>query len=237
VAVIATPIKISHRKLSGGSMQKVNYTLFSRLLLVSLVLLSQAFSANAYAENPQVKLQTDMGDILLELYPEQAPISVDNFIKLANSFHYDGLIFHRVIKGFMIQSGGHTFDLTVRESERPPIINESFNGLSNGRGTISMARTGDPDSAKAQFFINHGNNKSLNARGAKAGYAVFGSVIKGMDVVDAIAETEVANKGMYQNVPVTAIRILTARLVNPDAWKPLAEPKKLPAFEKPIPIR
>jgi len=218
-------------------MQNIHIKLFSRLLLVSLVLLSQAFSTVAYAENPQIKLKTDMGDILLELYPEQAPVSVDNFIKHANSFHYDGLIFHRVIKGFMIQSGGHTFDLTPRESERAPIINESSNGLSNGRGTISMARTNDPDSAKAQFFINHVNNKSLNARGSKAGYAVFGSVIEGMDVVDAIATTKVATMGMYQNVPVTAIRILSARLLNPEAWKPLAEPKTLPAFEKPIPIR
>jgi peptidyl-prolyl cis-trans isomerase A (cyclophilin A) len=218
-------------------MQNIHIKLFSRLLLVSLVLLSQAFSTVAYAENPQIKLKTDMGDILLELYPEQAPVSVDNFIKHANSFHYDGLIFHRVIKGFMIQSGGHTFDLTPRESERAPIINESSNGLSNGRGTISMARTNDPDSAKAQFFINHGNNKSLNARGSKAGYAVFGSVIEGMDVVDAIATTKVATMGMYQNVPVTAIRILSARLLNPEAWKPLAEPKTLPAFEKPIPLR
>jgi cyclophilin family peptidyl-prolyl cis-trans isomerase len=218
-------------------MQNIHFKLFSRLLLVSMVLLSQAFTTNAYAENPQIKLQTDMGDILLELYPEQAPVSVDNFIKHTNSFHYDGLIFHRVIKGFMIQSGGHTFALTPRVSERAPIINESFNGLSNGRGTISMARTSNPDSAIAQFFINHGNNKSLNARGAKAGYAVFGSVIKGMDVVDAIAETKVATMGMYQNVPVTAIRILSARLVNPEAWKPIAQPKTLPAFEKPIPIR
>ena len=218
-------------------MNTIHIKLFSRFMLATLVLLSQAFSTGAYAENPQIKLQTDMGDILLELYPEQAPVSVDNFIKHANSFHYDGLIFHRVIKGFMIQSGGHTFDLTPRESERAPIVNESFNGLSNSRGTISMARTNDPDSAKAQFFINHGNNKSLNARGAKAGYAVFGSVIKGMDVVDAIANTEVATMGMYQNVPVAAIRILSARLLNPEAWKPLAEPKALPAFEKPIPIR
>ena len=218
-------------------MQNIHFKLFSRLLLVSMVLLSQAFTTNAYAENPQIKLQTDMGDILLELYPEQAPVSVDNFIKHTNSFHYDGLIFHRVIKGFMIQSGGHTFDLTPRVSERAPIINESFNGLSNGRGTISMARTSNPDSAIAQFFINHGNNKFLNALGAKPGYAVFGLVIKGMDVVDAIAETKVATMGMYQNVPVTAIRILSARLVNPEAWKPIAQPKTLPAFEKPIPIR
>jgi len=118
-----------------------------------------------------------------------------------------------------------------------PIVNESFNGLANKRGTISMARTSDPDSAQAQFFINHKNNGSLNAKGNKAGYAVFGAVISGMNVVDAIAETEVHNLGMHQNVPVTPIRILTARLLNPAAWTPLPEAKKLPAFEKPIPIR
>ena len=218
-------------------MLNVHHRLFSRFFLVALVLLCQAFSTTAYSENPQIKLQTDRGDIVLELYPQQAPVSVDNFIKHANGFQYDGLIFHRVIKGFMIQSGGHTFDLTPRESDRAPIINESVNGLSNGRGTISMARTGDPDSAKAQFFINHRNNRSLNAKGSKPGYAVFGSVIKGMDVVDAIAEAEVTTMGMYQNVPVTPIRILTARLINPEVWTPLAEPKTLPAFEKPIPIR
>lgn len=213
------------------------YRMVYKGAVVSLALLSSIFAANSYGENPQVKLHTDMGDIVLELYPDKAPISVDNFIKNTNSFHYDGLIFHRVIKGFMIQSGGHTFDLSMRESERGPIINESFNGLLNNRGSIAMARTNDPDSAQAQFFINHRNNSSLNAKGLRAGYAVFGAVISGMDVVDAIAETEVETVGMYQNVPVTAVRILTARLLNPAAWTALPEAKKLPAFEKPTPVR
>jgi len=213
------------------------YRMMYKLAVVSLALLSSTFTANSYGAYPQVKLHTDMGDIVLELYPDKAPISVDNFVKNTNSFHYDGLIFHRVIKGFMIQSGGHTFDLSMRESDRGPIINESFNGLVNNRGSIAMARTNDPDSAQAQFFINHKNNPSLNAKGLRAGYAVFGAVISGMDVVDAIAETEVETVGMYQNVPVTAVRILTARLLNPAAWTALPEAKKLPTFEKPTPIR
>lgn len=209
----------------------------AKAMPIALLLLAQIFSVASHAENPQVKLQTDLGDIVLELYPQQAPVTVDNFIKYVNDYYYDGLIFHRVIKGFMIQSGGHTFDMSMREGERAPIVNESFNGLANKRGTISMARTSDPDSAQAQFFINHKNNGSLNAKGNKAGYSVFGAVISGMNVVDAIAETEVRNLGMHQNVPVTPIRILSARLLNPAAWTPLPEPKQLPAFEKPIPIR
>ncbi len=213
------------------------YKSVCRPAAVMLVLLAQAWSSSSIAQNPQVKLRTDMGDIVVELYSQQAPITVDNFIKNVNNFHYDGLIFHRVIKGFMIQSGGHTFDLTMRGSGRDPIVNESFNGLANNRGTIAMARTQDPDSAQAQFFINHRNNSSLNASGSRAGYAVFGTVISGMQVVDAIAETEVHTVGMYQNVPVTPIRILTARLLNPAVWKALPEPKKLPAYEKPTPIR
>lgn len=128
-------------------------------------------------EYPKVKLATEMGDIVLELYTDKAPVTVDNFIKNTNNYHYDGLIFHRVIKGFMIQSGGHTFDLSFRESGREPIVNESYNGLSNIRGSIAMARIADPDSAQAQFFINHKNNKRLDARPAKPGYAVFGAVV------------------------------------------------------------
>lgn len=198
------------------------------------------FSYQAIAENPKVKLSTEMGDIVLELYTEKAPISVDNFIKNANNYHYDGLIFHRVIKGFMIQSGGHTFDMTFRESGREPIINESNNGLSNIRGTIAMARIADPDSAKAQFFINHKNNQRLDAKAAKPGYAVFGAVISGMDVVDAIAAVEVRSMGFYQDVPAKPIRILKARLLNPNAWTALPEPKPEPepepAYEMPVPL-
>ena len=191
-------------------------------------------------EYPQVKLRTEMGDIVLELYSNKAPISVDNFIKNSNNYHYDGLIFHRVIRGFMTQSGGHTFDMTFRESGRDPIANESSNGLSNIRGSIAMARMPDPDSAQAQFFINHGNNPRLDGSAAKPGYAVFGMVVSGMDVVDAIASVEVRNLGIYGNVPVTPIRILSARLLNPDAWKPLSnekpDPKQEPVYEIPTPL-
>ena len=188
--------------------------------------------------NQKVKLRTEMGDIVLKLYSDKAPVSVDNFIKNTNNYHYDGLIFHRVIKGFMIQSGGHTFDMTFRESGRDPIINESSNGLSNVRGTIAMARMSDPNSAQAQFFINHGNNPRLDGSPARPGYAVFGSVVSGMDVVDAIAAVKVRNMGMYGNVPVTPIRILSARLLNPDAWRPLPdpEPKQQLVFEMPTPL-
>jgi cyclophilin family peptidyl-prolyl cis-trans isomerase len=192
-------------------------------------------------KNPRVKLSTEMGDIVLELYADKAPISVDNFIKNTNNYHYDGLIFHRVIKGFMIQSGGHTFDMTFRESGREPIVNESNNGLSNIRGSIAMARIADPDSAKAQFFINQKNNKRLDARAAKPGYTVFGAVTSGMDVVDAIAAVEVRSMGIYQDVPATPIRILKARLLNPKAWTALPnqepEPEPTPVYEMPVPLK
>jgi peptidyl-prolyl cis-trans isomerase A (cyclophilin A) len=217
------------------------------LIAGSLLLTSQASAEEANAkkqiaaklvvENPRVKLSTEMGDIVLELYTEKAPISVDNFIKNTNNYHYDGLIFHRVIKGFMIQSGGHTFDMTFRESGREPIVNESNNGLSNIRGSIAMARIADPDSAKAQFFINHKNNKRLDARAAKPGYTVFGAVIAGMDVVDAIAVVEVRSMGIYQDVPATPIRILKARLLTPKAWSALPEPEPAPVYEMPVPVK
>ena len=190
-------------------------------------------------ENPRVKLSTEMGDIVVELFADKAPISVDNFIKNTNNFHYDGLIFHRVIKGFMIQSGGHTFDMSFREPGRDPIVNESHNGLSNTRGSIAMARIADPDSAKAQFFINHKTNKRLDATAKRPGYTVFGAVISGIEVVDAIAAVEVRSMGMYQDVPVTPIRILKARLLNPKAWTALPEPKPEtiePAYEMPVPL-
>jgi len=189
--------------------------------------------------NPRVKLSTEMGDIVVELFADKAPISVDNFIKNTNNYHYDGLIFHRVIKGFMIQSGGHTFDMSFREPGRDPIVNESHNGLSNTRGSIAMARIADPDSAKAQFFINHKTNKRLDATAKRPGYTVFGAVISGIEVVDAIAAVEVRSMGMYQDVPVTPIRILKARLINPKAWTALPEPKLEtiePAYEMPVPL-
>ena len=209
-------------------------------LVVGLAAMVSLSLTHAAPENPEVLFKTEKGDILVELYASEAPVTVDNFIKHVNSYHYDGLIFHRVINKFMIQTGGFTWDLSPRLSERPTIVNEGTNGLKNKRGTLAMARTNHPDSAQAQFFINHKSNKFLNSTDKKLGYAVFGLVISGMNIVDAIAEVETATKQMYQDVPVEPIRILSARLVNPEAWTPLPEvqPKaKQLSFERPIPAK
>jgi len=190
--------------------------------------------------NPQVQLSTESGDIIIELFPRRAPITVDNFVKLVNDYHYDGLIFHRVIKDFMIQSGGFTFDFTPKESPRGSIVNESFNGLKNDRGAIAMARTNAPDSAQAQFFINHQDNHRLDAdiNNEKPGYTVFGRVISGMQVVDSIAVVKTTRIYRFADVPVQPIRILSARLLNPATWTPLEEAKEVTqSFERPIPQR
>ncbi|MDA8734603.1 peptidylprolyl isomerase [Porticoccaceae bacterium] len=209
--------------------------LATRLVMV-FALLTAGFT-QAAQDNPQIVLKTEIGDILVELFPKAAPVSVDNFVKLVNDYHYDGLIFHRVISGFMIQAGGFTFDFSPRESSRGSIVNESSNGLKNKRGTLAMARMSDPDSASAQFFINHKSNGFLNPKGDNKGYAVFGAVVAGMNVVDAIAAVETQTLGYYADVPVKPIRILSARLVNPESWTPLPEPAPAPVIEKPVPIR
>jgi cyclophilin family peptidyl-prolyl cis-trans isomerase len=209
--------------------------LATRLVMV-FALLTAGFT-QAAQDNPQIVLKTEIGDILVELFPKAAPVSVDNFVKLVNDYHYDGLIFHRVISGFMIQAGGFTFDFSPRESSRGSIVNESSNGLKNKRGTLAMARMNDPDSASAQFFINHKSNGFLNPKGDNKGYAVFGAVVAGMNVVDAIAAVETQTLGYYADVPVKPIRILSARLVNPESWTPLPEPAPAPVIEKPVPIR
>lgn len=211
-------------------------TKLSTRLVMVFALLTAGFT-QAAQDNPQVVLKTEIGDILVELFPKAAPVSVDNFVKLVNDYHYDGLIFHRVISGFMIQAGGFTFDFSPRESSRGSIVNESSNGLKNKRGTLAMARMNDPDSASAQFFINHKSNGFLNPKGDNKGYAVFGAVVAGMNVVDAIAAVETQTLGYYADVPVKPIRILSARLVNPESWTPLPEPAPAPVIEKPVPIR
>lgn len=134
----------------------------------------------------KVRISTTKGDIVVELNEGKAPVTCKNFLQYVQDKFYDGTIFHRVIKDFMIQGGGMTADMS-QKPVRPPIINEAKNGLKNDRGTITMARTPDPDSATSQFFINHGNNDFLNYGVRDAGYAVFGKVVEGMDVVDAIA--------------------------------------------------
>lgn len=204
-------------------------------LLASVVAIVTVMPAQA--DNPRVELATERGSMIVELYAERAPVSVANFISLVNNHHYDGLIFHRVISGFMIQTGGFTFDMTPREPGTDNIVNESTNGLTNKRGTLAMARTNDPNSARAQFFINHRNNSSLNMRGDSAGYAVFGKVVEGMRVLDAIARVRTGNHGPYQNVPLEPIRIVTAKLLNPDASTGIGDTTVEPSFERPIPIR
>jgi len=156
------------------------------------------------AQAQVVHLQTTEGDIRLELDAEKAPKSVANFIQYVKSGHYNGTIFHRVIEGFMIQSGGYDIKLNQRPT-KPPIPLESQNGLSNLRGSIAMARTSDPNSATSQFFINVADNPGLDSLGG--GYAVFGRVIEGMDVVDKIRVVETGSKGLHQNLPVNPILI------------------------------
>ena len=162
---------------------------------------------------PQVKLSTNLGDIVLELDPGKAPKTVANFLGYVKDKHYDGTVFHRVIDGFMIQGGGFTPDLQQKPT-KAPIELEARNGLKNDRGTIAMARTGNPNSATAQFFINVVNNDMLNAPNPDGfGYAVFGKVVAGMDVVDKIRAVATGNKSMFQNVPLTSVNILSATQV------------------------
>lgn len=177
------------------------------ILSLSLVLLSQF----ALADNPKVALETNQGTITLELFAEEAPITVKNFLSYIDSGFYEGTQFHRVINGFMIQGGGFTPDMVQKETQAP-IKNESDNGLSNKRGTISMARTQVVDSATSQFFINLVNNVSLDFRG-RPGYAVFGRVIEGMEVVDKIAKTKTTMKNRHRDVPVEPIVIESAKKI------------------------
>lgn len=163
----------------------------------------------------QVELKTGMGDITLELYPDKAPATVANFVEYVKAGFYDGTIFHRVINGFMIQGGGLTADMRDKPT-RAPIKNEADNGLKNEPYTIAMARTSDPHSATAQFFINVADNRALNHTAktqAGWGYAVFGKVVKGKEVVDKIKAVPTATQGFHQNVPVQAVTIIKAAVV------------------------
>lgn len=151
--------------------------------------------------NPVVVIETNRGAIELEIYADKSPITAANFLELVEKDHYDGLIFHRVIAGFMIQGGGFDREMNQKMSSKT-IKNESFNQVSNETGTIAMARTNDPDSASAQFYINVVDNPGLDAQGTQAGYAVFGKVTRGMDVVRDIEQSETAIEAGYENVPV-----------------------------------
>ncbi|WP_103102902.1 peptidylprolyl isomerase [Pseudomonas sp. LFM046] len=171
-------------------------------LLVSLNLMA--------ADKPHVLLTTSAGEIEVELDADKAPVSVKNFLDYVDAGFYNGTVFHRVIPGFMIQGGG--FDTAFSEKEtRQPIKNEADNGLHNVRGTLAMARTQAVDSATSQFFINHKDNAFLDHGSRDFGYAVFGTVVRGMDVVDQIANVPTGNHGMFQNVPLKPVVILSAK--------------------------
>ncbi|RYF74684.1 MAG: peptidyl-prolyl cis-trans isomerase [Comamonadaceae bacterium] len=173
-----------------------------------------ALSGGAFGQAaPRVQLATSMGTIVVELDPAKAPKSVDNFLQYVRDKHYDGTVFHRVIDGFMIQGGGFTPDMQ-QKGTRPPIPLEANNGLRNDRYTIAMARTGNPNSATSQFFINVKNNDMLNAPNPDGnGYAVFGKVVAGQDVVDKIRAVRTGMKGAMADVPLEPILIQSATVV------------------------
>ncbi len=177
--------------------------------LALAAVLATSLAAPLAASAQTVKLATSAGDIVVELDAQKAPKTVANFVQYVKAGHYNGTIFHRVIDGFMVQGGGMTPDMSEKPT-RAPIPLEAGNGLSNARGTLAMARTAVPDSATAQFFINVVDNQRLDSYGG--GYAVFGKVVAGMDVVDKIRTMPVATKGMHQNVPVTPVVIKQATL-------------------------
>ena len=185
--------------------------LIATLIVVGVVLAAGA--ADKPGDNPKVVLDTSKGKIVLELYLQKAPETVVNFLSYVDAKFYDGTVFHRVIPSFMIQGGGFTVFMKRKPGKRP-IKNEADKGLKNDRGTIAMARTGDPHSASAQFFINSANNDFLNHKNKTQqgwGYAAFGRVIAGMDVVDAISAVKTTRRESYQDVPVEPVAIRTAR--------------------------
>lgn len=186
------------------------YAVVMLSVLSSLVLLN----TSALAANPQVTIETNHGNIVIELYPEKAPKTVANFLKYVDSGFYKETVFHRVINHFMIQGGGFNADMSEKQTQAP-IMNEASNGLLNEAGTIAMARTSEPDSATAQFFINLENNVALNYQGPEPdliGYCVFGRVLKGIDVVREIGISPTINVGPYYDVPKNAIVIHQVKL-------------------------
>jgi cyclophilin family peptidyl-prolyl cis-trans isomerase len=186
-------------------------TLVSTLIVLTILI----FAGSAIAEdiNPKVVLETSKGKIVLELFPDNAPETVKNFLNYVDAKYYDGMIFHRVIPNFMIQGGGFTPDMK-RKASQAPIKNEADKGLKNDRGTIAMARTGDPHSATAQFFINSKNNDFLNHRSKTQqgwGYAAFGKVVDGMKTVDAISAVKTKTTGGFRDVPAEPVVIKSAK--------------------------
>lgn len=183
------------------------------LCLLGVVGLTQIARGENVGEAPRVVLETNHGNIILELYPDKAPQSVGNFLAYVDEGYYSGTIFHRVIDGFMIQGGGFTDDMT-QKSTKNGVPNEADNGLKNSRGTVAMARTTDPHSATSQFFINLVDNAPLDHTDKTPrgwGYTVFGKVVEGMDVVDAIAKAPTGTVGPFRDVPSETVVIVSAQ--------------------------
>ncbi|RYF72579.1 MAG: peptidyl-prolyl cis-trans isomerase [Comamonadaceae bacterium] len=191
------------------------FTTFTRRAALAIGVGALFVSASAWAQSadPRVQLTTSMGNIVVQLDPGKAPKSVANFLQYVNDKHYDGTVFHRVIDGFMVQGGGFTADMKQKPT-RPPVPLEAGNGLKNDRYTIAMARTSDPNSATAQFFINVKDNAMLNAPNPDGhGYTVFGKVVSGADVVDKIRAARTGSKGGMGDVPLEPITIQSATVV------------------------
>jgi peptidyl-prolyl cis-trans isomerase B (cyclophilin B) len=197
---------------NGGDEMKIKLI----VVLAAIVSLVTAGGIMAAESNPKVEMETSKGKMVIELFPEKAPETVKNFLNYVEAKFYDGTIFHRVIANFMIQGGGFSVDMK-RKSAGKPIKNEADNGLKNDRGTIAMARTGDPHSATAQFFINSVNNDFLNHKSKTQqgwGYVVFGKVIAGMDIIDAISASKTVTRGRFRDVPAETIEINSAKVLN-----------------------
>ncbi len=192
--------------------------LCTALCVIALSFMALLSTSYAKASAVQVMISTDQGNIQLELYPDKAPKTVENFLTYVNDKYYDGLVFHRVIKGFMIQAGAFDKNLNIKEPKGEPLVNESFNGLKNAKGTIAMARKSDPNSAKSQFYINVVDNFFLDPRSHKPGYTVFGRVISGIEVAEKISKLSTKKSGHMADVPVSPIHILKARVI-PQAQK------------------
>jgi cyclophilin family peptidyl-prolyl cis-trans isomerase len=195
----------------------VKSTVFAGCILISFLLM---FSTSIFAANPKIEIKTNLGTIQLELYPDKAPKTVENFLNYVKDGYYTDTIFHRVIAGFMIQGGGFDQNLTQKPT-RQPIENEAANGLRNETGMIAMARTSDPHSASSQFFINVANNNFLNYTAPTIqgyGYTVFGRVTNGMNVVNKIAQTPTSAKGLFaSDVPRSMVVIESVKLISASA--------------------
>lgn len=186
-------------------------------VLILAMMAGTTLGQESGAPNPQVLMETSKGEIVLELFSDKAPLTVKNFLNYVDAGFYSGTIFHRVIPGFMIQGGGFARDMQKKPTVTS-VKNEAHNGLKNDRGTIAMARTQDPHSASSQFFVNTVDNAFLNYKSQTTGgwgYAVFGKVIRGMEVVDAISTVETGNRGRFRDVPKTPVEIIQMRRATP----------------------